>query len=98
MAFNVKKRGKLTYYYHGDHPVPCGFVLLLAADSEKLNTISQQQPWEILHNDSTCQSIRFADGTTTAAFYEPQSIGDLKVDKPSLALWKGTSRRVIDLP
>jgi len=21
MAFNVKKRGKLTYYYHGDHPV-----------------------------------------------------------------------------
>ena len=21
MAFNVKKRGKLTYYYQGDHPV-----------------------------------------------------------------------------
>lgn len=83
---------------HGDHPAPCGFVLLLAADSEKLNTMSQQPPWEILHNDNRCQSIRFADGTTMAAIYKPQPIGGLKVDKPGLALWKGTSRRVIDLP
>ena len=26
MAFNVKKRGKLTYYYHGDHPVLSALV------------------------------------------------------------------------
>jgi len=26
MPFNVKKRGKLTYYYHGDHPVLSALV------------------------------------------------------------------------
>lgn len=26
MAFNVKKRGKLTYYYHGEHPVLSALV------------------------------------------------------------------------
>jgi hypothetical protein len=26
MAFNVKKRGKLTYYYHGDHPTLSALV------------------------------------------------------------------------
>ena len=26
MGFNVKKRGKLTYYYHGDHPVLSALV------------------------------------------------------------------------
>jgi len=26
MAFNVKRRGKLTYYYHGDHPVLSSLV------------------------------------------------------------------------
>ncbi len=26
MAFNIKKRGKLTYYYHGDHPVLSALV------------------------------------------------------------------------
>ncbi len=83
---------------HGHRPAPCGFVLVLAADAEKLNTMSKRPPWKILYNDGTCQCIRFADGTTMAAFYGPGSIGDLKVDKPSLALWNGETRRVIDLP
>ena len=26
MPFNIKKRGKLTYYYHGDHPVLSALV------------------------------------------------------------------------
>ena len=26
MAFNIKKRGKLTYYYHGEHPVLSALV------------------------------------------------------------------------
>ena len=26
MAFNVKQRGKLTYYYHGEHPVLSALV------------------------------------------------------------------------
>ena len=34
MFFNVKKRGKLTYYYTGDHPVLSALVTEEQADSD----------------------------------------------------------------
>lgn len=34
MLFNVKKRGKLTYYYNGDHPVLSALVTEELADSD----------------------------------------------------------------
>ena len=34
MAFNVKKRGKLTYYYTGDHPVLSALVTEEQADGD----------------------------------------------------------------
>jgi hypothetical protein len=34
MAFNVKKRGKLTYYYHGEHPVLSSLVTEELADGD----------------------------------------------------------------
>jgi len=34
MAFNVKKRGKLTYYYGGDHPVLSALVTEELADGD----------------------------------------------------------------
>lgn len=36
MAFNVKKRGKLTYYYEGEHPVLSALVTEQQADGDLL--------------------------------------------------------------
>ena len=34
MAFNIKKRGKLTYYYDGDRPVLSALVTEVQADGD----------------------------------------------------------------
>ena len=34
MAFNIKKRGKLTFYYHGDHPVLSAIVTETQVDGD----------------------------------------------------------------
>ncbi len=34
MAFNVKRRGKLTYYYHGDHPTLSALVTEALPDGD----------------------------------------------------------------
>ncbi len=34
MAFNIKKRGKLTYYYNGDNPVLSALVTEELSDGD----------------------------------------------------------------
>jgi hypothetical protein len=39
MAFNIKKRGKLTYYYDGDRPVLSALVTEEQADGHHSNRL-----------------------------------------------------------
>ena len=40
MAFNVKKRGKLTYYYEGDDPVLSSLVVETQPDGDLRNRLA----------------------------------------------------------
>ena len=45
MSFNIRKRGKLTYYYHGDHPVLSALVTEVQPDGDLKNLFRRANGW-----------------------------------------------------
>lgn len=75
---------------HGTNHQPGGFAILLDADHDKLDAVTNRAGWEILCNDRDCQGIQFGEALCLAAFYAPGSIqanGGLHVSQPCLAMW-----------
>jgi chondroitin AC lyase len=74
---------------HGANPKPGGYVIVLDADAKRMADLQADSAWEVMCNTAHCQSIRFKDGPTMAAFYSPADvpIGKLRVSRPCLAIW-----------
>ena len=66
-----------------------------------LDRLTKDPPCVVIRNDRDVQCIRFADGTSVAAFYTPGDVAlsgkpVLSVDKPCLALWSEKDLRLCD--
>gem|GEM_PF-6225036 len=67
-----------------------GYMITPAKTPAKAAAIARNTSWEIIRNDSLCQTVRFKDETWMIAFYSPGSVQagkhNLTVDKPCLIL------------
>ena len=97
----VKANVFLCDLLHGESPKAGGFILAPGSTNKTLDRLAKKLPFEVVRNDRDVQCIRFADGTSMAAFYAPDKIEldgklILSVDKPCLALWSEKELRLCD--
>jgi chondroitin AC lyase len=97
----VKENVFLCDLLHGKSPKAGGFILAPGSTTKTLDKLTSKPPCVVIRNDRDVQCIRFADGTSLAAFYTPGKIEldrklILSVDKSCLALWSGKELRLCD--
>jgi len=100
-ADKVKENVFLCDLLHGDSPAATGYILAPGSTAKTLDQLIKAPPFTVVRNDRDVQCIRFADGTSMAAFYTPGKVEldgklILSVDKPCLALWSGKELRLCD--
>jgi chondroitin AC lyase len=52
------------------HPGACSYALAYTPSASATETLWHRPTWHVLRNDTNCQSVRFSDETTMAAFYQ----------------------------
>ena len=87
---------------HGESPKAGGFIMVPGSTAKTLDKFVKSAPLSVVvRNDREVQCIRFADGTSMAAFYSPGKVEIkgktvLSVDKPCLAIWSEKELRLCD--
>ncbi len=87
---------------HGESPKAGGFIMVPGSTDKAVDKFVKAAPLSVVvRNDREVQCIRFADGTSMAAFYTPGKVEIkgktvLSVDKPCLAIWSEKELRLCD--
>ena len=83
----VKANVFLCDLLHGETPEAGGFILAPGSTDKTLDQLTKKLPFEVVRNDRDMQCIRFADGTSMAAFYTPGKVeisGDCVVGRQAM--------------
>jgi hypothetical protein len=80
-------------YHRAGKTFSSGYVVTACPQGE-VGALVRDPLWKVLRNDTTCQAVRFADGVTLCAFWQPGSVRpghghDVRVDGPCLVLLSG---------